>query len=496
MDGWMKEDHEEEQSCHRPRCLVPTLYENGGRDGHIFGALESFVMCAMYAPPAKAPKPEKRGWCDCRPDDSDAVEVDSWRFDGHWKPTEAQIEELFHSIDHSGDRGLTRREIQAFATSAENTSMVRRKYPASIHGVVNEELVIHAFDHLDRDGDGELDLDEFKALLAQLEKEKIKFLLAHAFVAYRTFYGRGNVKWRSFFNPPDVGIDPVEAWKICEDLEVRREDEPLEGTNEGNGVICGREPDGLFPTGYWSDFYYYSANVHPIHGIFACDPSHRLAPIERLALELATIGYCFWSNKLNTEWTVEKRAPFDFLEDPTVFSLTVVTVGGMFVWYLLYYLFICPWGSYDGTEMSGRMINYKKNITWYNQVVGWFITAALFILLVIFVYRHIMMFMCDTQSHVCVEAVKQVRAEVAEVLTARIRSYFISWGLQFFAWFNPIFAWGSWTNSSHIGNMFGIGQWKLERRIFKMKCHDIYLTHIHGGHHPAQGKQGDYGAIP
>merc|ERR1712048_1532716 len=75
------------------------------------------------------------------------------------------------------------------------------------------------------------------------------------------------------------------------------------------------------PPGWWADLCYYSANQHPLHGIFACDPVHPLNWFERLQMEIATIAFTFFTLYIEHQWIAEALPTFD----PAMRSLCVTT---------------------------------------------------------------------------------------------------------------------------------------------------------------------------
>merc|ERR1712070_663722 len=46
--------------------------------------------------------------------------------------------------------------------------------------------------------------------------------------------------------------------------------------------------------GWRHDFYYFTSNVHPLHGILCCDPVHPLTRSERIMMEVTTLLYNYW----------------------------------------------------------------------------------------------------------------------------------------------------------------------------------------------------------
>merc|ERR1711963_124176 len=75
------------------------------------------------------------------------------------------------------------------------------------------------------------------------------------------------------------------------------------------GILqVGCDPDcvgSCIPPGWSQDLFYYSANVHPLHGLFACDPEHRLNWLERVFIEFVTIAFVFCVAGLEYSWVHE-----------------------------------------------------------------------------------------------------------------------------------------------------------------------------------------------
>jgi len=160
----------------------------------------------------------------------------------------------------------------------------------------------------------------------------------------------------------------------------------------------GLDPDctswwNPFPQGWWPDVWYYSANNHPLHGIFMCDPIHPLSWIERVCMELATLGFTCWTAVLQYRWVTEdpdaSRSPFPFLQNPLIFSLVMVTIPGMIMWWTLFLLFTCKCGQVNKARTSRKATNKAKILRGVGATIAYILCTVGVLCLLYFFFAHL-----------------------------------------------------------------------------------------------------------
>jgi len=229
---------------------------------------------------------------------------------------------------------------------------------------------------------------------------------------------------------------------------------------------CGRDPDckdaRLLPPGLFSDFMFYSANNHPLHGIFACDPENALSWIERVVVEVTTVGLTLFAVFFQEEWVQNGNPPkrFPQLGNPWVFSVVMVTLPGILIWWTLFLLFTCPWcGQIDRSRASASQIRVASYWSWAGACLGY----ALFGL------------------GIAAIILPRVAADLQEcggtIFYGRLRGYVITWMLMVFVYFNPFIAWGQPNPNGPMcfGDYIGLGQWRIEKQRFQALCRDAVM---------------------
>jgi len=237
-------------------------------------------------------------------------------------------------------------------------------------------------------------------------------------------------------------------------------DGDIETSSSPETFQIGRDCDDsgyrLFPNGWTEDFLYYSANNHPLHGIFSCDRFHPLSWIERLMMELATFGMAFFTLFLHDKW-VDSSAhaaahKVGILSNPMVFSLVVVTIPGIIVWWTLFLLFTCKWGIVNMAreDVAGRQRG--RNLQCACEAIG----HTLVLLGVAFLGLHGLRNLHNVQP----------------VVMGRVKGYVIAWFMMGFVYFNPLVAWGqpNPVGAFCFGDLIGLGQWRIEKQRFQTMC--------------------------
>lgn len=275
---------------------------------------------------------------------------------------------------------------------------------------------------------------------------------------------------------------------------------------------CGRDPDcggcSLIPQGWWADYRYYMANFHPLLSIVAHDPHHRLHCYHRVLMEIATIGYSFFTARLRPEWIEEQKAPWPWspwlytwvLPIPTpsgwtsvpfLFILLIVTIPGIVMWWIFFYLYTCMCGHIDTSRATPAQERRARRITIAGNVVG---TATIITGISLFMYNF------HTLAPYLRHTVKQVQERVnvtnlhlglrscipdchTEIdkqflifrtgLAGRLMSYLIVAPCYALALpFNPLLAWGQPDPREGYcwGDYIGLGQWRIEKQRFRNTC--------------------------
>jgi len=410
---------------------------------------------------------------------------DEYAYTGRWSLDASERLQLFEKIEAAGGRWagdgrLTLDEFRRFLHN-ETTAAEVDLFPASVHGLLNEDMVAEAFKSFDHDGSGFLDAREWDDFIQTLSAMHLKYLMKVAFQQWRTFWGRDQ-PWRPpgheqalvEMAKPSVlrrilekaagsSLVPLASTPRQEDLQM------LPGSclnQEGFGVRrwntfqLGRDPDCVgsswLPPGWSSDFCYYSANNHPLHGIFACDPKHRLSRLERIGMEFATFGLAITTSRLERIWVQEGQAPLQVLSNPRVFSLVVVTLPGLLLWHTLWFLFTCPRCNVDKARSSVAVIKRAKRWKWAGAFLGHSLLWLGFASIVAWRMRHS----------------QEGGWNRPELLAARLQGYLVTWVCMLVFYLNPFVAWGQPDPKGKpvAGEIIGLGQWRIEKQRFQLRC--------------------------
>jgi hypothetical protein len=345
---------------------------------------------------------------------------------GHdWELTNDQKLLLIQEIESNGgenatsDKCLALPEMLGFVDDDDSRKIVK-ELPASVHGLLNKELVKDAFRTYDSDKSGFLDTNEFFAFIDLLEDLHFKYLLSSAFQTFRAFWGRGQATM---------------IYKLEQDrIETPWLQQPL---LIGSTVQIGYDPDCRalnkpVPPGYWQDFYYYSANNHPLHGIFACDPGHPFSWLERLTVELATIMFSYFTTAGDA-------------------NVLFVSFAGTIMWNVLFLCFTTPCLRRNQGDTSPEC--YRRS-----QLASNFFSLGGYLSVILG-----MLFLWWTGTG------EEVVPHMWPVLRGRFLSYFIFWAMMFGIYFNLFVAWGQTEADGgfSLGNHVGLGQWRIEKQRFR-----------------------------
>lgn len=381
-------------------------------------------------------------------------------WDGLWAPDPAEMQELYRDIQklNKKTRSLKSSDHIRLGSILDFVAQNRDRIlamPPSMHGMLNHEIVTDAFEMFDEDGNNVLDLTEWEDFLSMLEVLHRQHLLQLAHQGFRAFYGRGQVGWW----PAETRmIDGDHLRAVVDGVRVPFPTFQL-GYDPDNVKQNGKP--ALLPPGWLQDVFYFSANNHPLHGIFACDPSHRLSRVERIMMELAVIAFTFFTNGLKDSWVVHGHAPCEVLEDSTMFGLVVVTLPSMVMFWTLFSLFTCPWGNPDKSKATPDELLKATKITSACEFIG---NALVIICFIGLGYRLVRVEMTDF-SHL----------HLRTSLTGRLKSYVITWVTMVCVHFNPFVMWANPNLGGGFcaGDYVGVGQWRAEKQKFQAICKSI-----------------------
>jgi len=391
-------------------------------------------------------------------------------------------------------------ELKDFAFDVANKEVLL-KHASCLHGLMKEVFLNEVFKTFDVDNDKCLDAIEWKEFLDHLAAMNLEHLVAIGHVAFRAFFGRGqpwdlhpeNFSWNVIQGDlisaaGRFGQELKDALADDETVDQQISDgsapkqrsefwnmdneifDSLIGSIRGSllapsGFQAGKDPDCKswhpFPPGWWQDVYYYSANNHPLHGIFMCDPIHPLSWIERVCMEIATWGFTMGTSLMHRRWVEENHAPLEFLSDEQTFSMLMVTIPGLIVWWTLFLLFTCKRGQVNHAHST--QVQTKK--AWWMRCVGasfayFFCVAGVAYTIYFFVEK-------------VLNKNQEVEPYLERLVIARLKSYLLFWFLIFFVYFNPLISWGTPDPNkpqTGIGDLIGLGQWRIEKQRFQVKC--------------------------
>lgn len=358
----------------------------------------------------------------------------------------------------------------------------------SIFGKTEQEVVERrSIDTKDKDwrwnGKKGCAFKEPQAVLKHLE-----FLESKFFASFRFFWGRGNV----FTLPPegkDGDWESIEArlriaagskFRAPEDATVSGPYRPLGRASEDPECQCC-DPDCRVtlcctaPGMLW-DFCYYSANNHPLHGIFSHSPLHRLSTLERICMEITTISFGFFTCLLKTKWVDERDSPFPFFNEQSdavrkyMFSLLVVTLPGMIMWRFNWMAFTTPCFIVDKAKATSSKKKFCGCLAHSAEVLGYVfcLVSIAFIVFDIF-FREGISGKLSMEDH--------IKHSYAIAFT-RAQAYILEWAIMLGLYFNPWFAWGHsdvtpGTKSclvTYVADNLGLGGWRIQKQEFQNNC--------------------------
>merc|ERR1712232_1123913 len=136
------------------------------------------------------------------------------------------------------------------------------------------------------------------------------------------------------------------------------------------------------PPSWWADFCFYSANFHPFHAIFSCDPSNRLSGVERFSVELVVITFALWCAYREADWVCKQEAPIRILSNEGFFRFTMLTVLSMIVHFTMVRLFTCPCGAVNNATATVAQQKKARFLSGLGELLAYFCVVVALLYLV------------------------------------------------------------------------------------------------------------------
>jgi len=405
-------------------------------------------------------------WVLATTDSDDVV----WK--GSWRITQDDATKLLNAIEKSiGDSGntdgrLKLEELQAFAEKHKQDKKTGDlgNLPTSAKGVYVPSVVKLAFREYDRDGNGYLDADEWHDFLRHLEILHLQYLHQAALLDSRAFWGR-NTPWQPDLDLYGAGNDAHTRIALEDELAHAAGEATLQNPPSSQFQF-GPDPDtgdwGTLPQGWWSDLCFNLANSHSLWGIVACDPLHPLTGMERLVIEISTLGFMLYTERLRKH------------EGEGFMLMGGITLAGIVISAVLTHLFTTPgYGHVDEARATDTQRWRAKCIQFGMGGIGYALVLLSGILCYLFLRNS-----------------DRLAQYLALALLGRGQGYILEILYKFFWTFNPYIAWGepdprvvaspSWYQSvlHSVQSIIGLGQWRLEKQRFQRSC-SLGLAEMH-----------------
>jgi hypothetical protein len=363
------------------------------------------------------------------------------------------------------DGQLSKTDFEAFCFEERNRQWVIESLPSSAHGLACTKLMKKAFKVFDKDHNKVLDASEFNLFMDYLSQLRLRYLQQMAQIGFRAYWGRGHpaTDYSSGMNTQchvRVMVDELQD-QVRARLDA--------GSQMRNMVQYGILVDDW--KGWFADLYYYSANLHPLHGLWGCCANNRLDRSDRLMMEIAVLCYCFWlgherSGMVLRDTDGDSKMHW-ILENPRYFQWLCVTGPSMVLFYILYFLFTTPFcGVVDESSAHPNQIKYAKRVSSVGDYMGNILTATLIGVAVWRTWKN--------HSH---------RTDdfgiIIATIYARGSAYVCAWAMYVGIYFNPFIAWGTtqplgeWKDGKFVttklplfgllGDLCGLGQWTMEK---------------------------------
>lgn len=371
-----------------------------------------------------------------------------------------------HQKNKDGDGTLDEHDFKTFCASEKNRRWVTETLPASAHALACHSLTKRAFEHFDKNNDKVLDLPEFLLFMDFIAQVRLRYLQQMSLVSFRAYWGRDQSEASNGGDTQCHVKNLVAHLKTKCDAELAKP-----GCQLRNSIQYG------FPLvqdwkGWRADLYYYSANLHPLHGIWGCDANNRLERLDRLMMEVAVLFYIFWVQAERERWIDNGWSypgPDWLLPDDTYYRWLLQTGPSMVLFYMLLFLFTTPrCGTVDESSAEPRVIKRARSITTAGDAIG--------NLLVIALIGGCIHRVCFHEDGFASNARLMSRC-IFLSLYARANAYLCAWASYVGVYFNPFIAWGSTVPANEkqplfalLGDLCGLGQWYIEYRKVWMTC--------------------------
>mmetsp|Transcript_7451 Transcript_7451/g.13327 ORF Transcript_7451/g.13327 Transcript_7451/m.13327 type:complete len:571 (+) Transcript_7451:83-1795(+) len=384
-----------------------------------------------------------------------------WR--GAWRVTQEDAKKLLNAIESSTGRvdgKLNLKELQDFAEKHKHDRKVGDlgSLPTSAQGIYVPSVVKTAFRQYDHDGNGYLDADEWHDFLRHLEVLHLQYLHQKALNDFRAFWGRDG-GWEPDLDLFGAGMD-AHTRAALEDELAHAAGEAMLSDPPTAHFQFGRDPDTPhwfeLPPGWWRDLSYNIANSHSLLGIVACDPVHPLTGMERLVIEISTLGFMLYTERLR-KFQVQKAMG--------LMMIFGMALAGIVINLILTHLFTTPgYGHVDEARATAQQRRRAKVIQVVMAAIGYFLVLLSGILCYLFLRNS-----------------EHLTEYLALSLMGRFQGYMLEFMYKLFWTFNPYIAWGepdpSKVRSSFIGQAYdftwsvvGLGQWRIEKQRFQRSC--------------------------
>jgi len=270
---------------------------------------------------------------------------------------------------------------------------------------------------------------------------------------------------------------------------------PVQRRQPGRLQLC-MDPDasiftlGIAP-GWLSDFLYFSANNHPLHGILSCSPQNRFLRMERIAMEIAVIAFTSITANYKKKWTELKEVPdwlpdwAYFLTDPYWFTLAMVTIPGFIYRKLLFFLFTVPC-CIASPDSGGCMKCCSGFFTWIFETMGYLIVALAVGLLATEYFTY------DGENYE--NRNKYFEALVWVSVLGRVNGWGVYWAMYLGLQFNPWLAIGQpdpKVSENFVVTAIALGQWRIDKQRFQNHCLNILDKVQNGEIEDLEGESSD-----
>jgi len=403
------------------------------------------------------------------------------RFDGMWTVPRETATRLWSELDYNANLRVETNEL--ISLSRENAGILMQ-LPSALQGLRNTDLIRDAMKEFDPAQDG-LDAREWSSFLETLSVIRARYLLEKALL-HKQCYFASSRNWKNVTIDDGTYHSLIDMAQETLIMEAGDKSEPGEGLDDEavaawsiakrrrySSCQCGLDKDGYVD--WVSDLIYFSANNHPLHAIFCCDQNNALSKSERVAIEIAAIGFATGFEVLLLAGyiaRVESRVGVGrFTERADVsavrfWAVVGMTIPVMILRKMLELLFTMPkCGQADASVDTEQDIRRAQYISIAGKLYG-----NLVVLLTTVCTIAVFFSLGTGFKHIL----------LARILQSTVVRYFLSWLLMLIRQFNPILAVGDLNHRFEHRNFFAkhakIGQWRIEKQHFQKKLVEVIIT--------------------